>query len=115
MTSFTIWLCGSDMYYDPQQGIYQGSIEMYNQMNGLLSSGNPMLNPISGQNTKFALDGDPVNDIGWYEGGAWEASCGDRKFVMNSGPFDFAPGDSQEVVYAIIMARGEDRLDSVEN
>ncbi len=32
---------------------------------------------------------------------------------MNSGPFTFAPGDTNEIVFAIIMAIGDDYLDSV--
>ena len=46
---------------------------------------------------------------GWPGGPAPD----DTRLIMGTGPFDFASGDSQEVVYAIIMARGKDHLDSI--
>jgi hypothetical protein len=33
--------------------------------------------------------------------------------LLSTGPFDFAPGDTQEIVIAIVLAQGEDHLDSV--
>ncbi len=37
----------------------------------------------------------------------------DRRFVLATGPFDMAPGGTEEVVVAILWARGADRHDSV--
>ena len=32
---------------------------------------------------------------------------------MSSGPFNWAPGDTQEVVIAILIEKGEDHIDSI--
>jgi hypothetical protein len=90
--------------------------EMYNNMRGYVTvSGRPVVDPNSGDSTIFALCGDPVAGTGWYEGpgwpGGWEAY--DRRMQVNSGPFTFAPGDTNEIVFAIIMAIGDDYLDSI--
>jgi len=113
LTSYTMYIGGNSSYYDPQLGTAAGSNQMYNNMMGISWNGLPMINPITEQETKFALNGDPVNKVGWYDGEGWDENYGDRRMLMSSGPFNFAPGDSQEVVYAIIMARGTDYLDSV--
>jgi Secretion system C-terminal sorting domain len=57
--------------------------------------------------------GDPVSKTGWYESEQWGSYPDDRRQLMSSGPVTFAPGDSQEVVYAIVIARGDNRLDSI--
>jgi hypothetical protein len=61
------------------------------------------------------VPGDPVAGEGWYEGPGWPGGewPSDRRFLMSSGPFTMAPGDTQEVVLAIIMAQGEDHIDSI--
>lgn len=83
------------------------AVETYNCMQGLLPSGDPMVDP-SGDTTKFACAGDPVSGTGWLDENAEE-----RRFQMSSGPFDMMPGDSQEVIAAIAVAQGSDRLSSV--
>ncbi len=74
-----------------------------------------MYNPGTGNITTKALSGDPVNQTGWYEGDGWPDGppADDRRFLMSSGPFNMMPGDTQEVVYAILMARGSDNIQSV--
>jgi len=41
------------------------------------------------------------------------SSPDDRRFLMSSGPFNLAAEDTQEIVLAIIMARGTDNINSV--
>lgn len=41
------------------------------------------------------------------------ASDGDCRFMLSSGPFDMAPGDTQEVWMAVIVGQGDDNLSSV--
>ncbi len=115
MTSFTLYLGGSSIYPDPSQGIYEGALEFYNNFQGLLWNGTALENPNTQTTTKFALSGDPVVGTGWYEGTGWPGGPdpNDRRFLMSSGPFNLAAGDTQEIVYAIIMARGTDYLNSV--
>ncbi len=63
----------------------------------------------------FAFPGNPVlnvdeNDTEFVDSDIFPS--GDRYFLMSSGPFNMAPGDSQEVVFAIFMAADGDPLDS---
>ncbi len=55
------------------------------------------------------FSGDPVQDRGYID----RNFPGDRYFYLSSGPFTLAPGDSQEVVAAKVIAIGSDRLDSI--
>ncbi len=115
LTSFFFYLGGMEYYRDPKQGNYTGTEEFYWNMRGFFWNGQPFIDPHTSIDTKFILSGDPVNGNGWYEGKGWPGGPdpNDRRFVMSSGPFNLAAGDTQEVVYAIIMARGTDYLNSV--
>ena len=117
MTSFAPivkhWLSGTT---DPAMGPGADGKQLYNNMRGLVTwTGLPVVDPNTGDSTTFALCGDPVAGIGWYEGPGWPNGewAYDRRMQINSGPFTFAPGDTNEVVFAIIMAIGNDYLDSV--
>ncbi len=85
-------------------------------MSGFRVDGSPITNPETGEVTTFFNPGDPNDDTGPGDG-VWvdadDYRSGDRSFLMSSGPFSMAPGDSQEIVFAIIIAQGEDALDSV--
>ena len=101
---------------DPSQGIYQGTIELYNLIRGLYNDGSSFNNPFTNEPTRFALDGDPVTGIGWYEGDGWPGfhpQPGDRRFYITSGPFNLAPGDTQEIGIAIFMAKGSTNIQSI--
>ncbi|MCF8241298.1 MAG: T9SS type A sorting domain-containing protein [Melioribacteraceae bacterium] len=115
MTSFVFYDALSTYSILPEEGNYQGTLEFYNNMHGKKSSGEPFINPNTDEETIFPLSGNPEEGIGWYEGAGWSGglSKGDRIYAMSSGPFNFAPGDTQEVVYAIFMAEGSDNLNSV--
>jgi hypothetical protein len=115
MSAFMLYIGASSTFSDPQQGNHQGSIEFYRNMNGQIWNGNPIIDPITGSFTKFTLPGDPVTGEGWYEGPGWPGghSSDDRRFLISSGPFTMVPGDTQEVVVAILMAKGENFLDSI--
>src|SRR6185295_18101494 len=80
----------------------------YNYMQGLDADGNVLTNPITGNPTTFFVDGDPVSGTGWLD-----TSPDDRRLMLSTGPFAMAPGDTQEVVAAIIVAQSTDRLASV--
>jgi hypothetical protein len=62
----------------------------------------------TGPETNYMLSGDPEKRTGWLD-----SYPADRRFMMSSGPFNLAPGDSQEVVIATIIARGNSHLNSV--
>ncbi|MFH1198015.1 MAG: T9SS type A sorting domain-containing protein [bacterium] len=115
MTSFYLYICASSSYCNPPLGMYEGTLQFYNNMQGLNNDGTDRIDPVTGLVTKYCVPGDPVAGTGWYEGAGWPDGYypGDRYFVMSSGPFNMAPGDTQNVVYAIMLARGTDRLNSV--
>ena len=90
--------------------------EAYYLLSGLDNWGSPIVNIETGESTNFTVPDDPSDNTGrgdgvWVDGDDY--ASGDRRFLMSSGPFTMAPGDSQEVVFAIIIARGLDPLDSV--
>ncbi len=93
-----------------------GSVEeAYNNMRGLgTNTGQLLVDPNTGSKTLFAVSGDPAAGIGWFEGRGWPHGPGpaDRRLQINTGPFTMAPGDTQEVVYAIVLAQEYSRLSS---
>ena len=102
--------------HDPSLGVYEGSLEWYNLMQGKMNDGSYWINPYTNNPDTFALSGDPVIGSGWYEGLGWpggSAQGGDRRYSINSGPFNLAAGDTQEIVIAIPIARGTDNLNSI--
>jgi len=115
LSTFTLYIGSDPVYSDPELGEAAGAVEIYNNMRGFLSDGDPFIDPHTGNQTKYCVAGDPVNGSGWYEGAGWPKGkrAGDRRYLMSSGPFDVAPGDTQEIVYAIFMARGSDNIQSV--
>src|SRR5205823_14792300 len=82
--------------------------ETYNYMRGLFPDGRVVIDPTTGRVTRYFHPGDPVARTGWLD-----SNPSDRRFMLSSGPFTMAPGDSQEVVGAIIVAQGSDRLSSI--
>ncbi|RJP61404.1 MAG: T9SS C-terminal target domain-containing protein [Ignavibacteriales bacterium] len=87
----------------------------YFYLNGLQWNGNPIIDPLNNEVTHLSLAGDPVNKTGWFEGEGWPEGPepGDRRMVLGTGPFNFAPGDTQEVVIATIVAQGKDNIDAI--
>ncbi|MCX6152449.1 MAG: T9SS type A sorting domain-containing protein [Ignavibacteriales bacterium] len=111
MTSFLLFV---PYDFDPIES-FDGKQQFYNYLKGLNRSGGPFINPVDSLPTKFVLSGDPVNQIGWYEGKGWITGLnpGDRRILMSTGPFNLAPGDTQEITIAIIIARGNDNINSI--
>jgi hypothetical protein len=94
------------------------SQEVYNFMLGLNGLGRPIIDPTTGQPTKFVNVSDPEAGTGWVDG--VDLAPADRRMLMNSGPFTLEPwvdtnGDGlaqagepgvQEVVAGILIAQG---------
>ena len=89
---------------DPVQGSYtEGAVRWYRFMQGRIGlTGQPFVDPITGLPSPFTLTGDPVAGTGWVDG--LQFAPGDRRIGAASGPFTMAPGDTQEVVVAEIVA-----------
>ena len=115
LTSSFFYIGAHSTYSDPDLGIIAGSEQFYNNMKGLIWDGNPIIDPNTKQPTKFCLAGDPVNATGWYEGKGWPGGdlANDRRMIISTGPFDLAPGESQDIVFAIFLARGTDNINSI--
>ena len=96
--------------------------EHYNVVRGLLTVGDPFIDPYTKKETPFPLSGNPEDSTGWYEGGDWPAGetfgehppyPGDRRYYIVTGPVNFAPGDTQSITFAHIMALGESNTNSI--
>ncbi len=117
MSSFSFYVNSNSTYKDPELGTSAGTTQMYNYMTGKLWNGSPFMDPMSYPSVpvNFCLYGDPFAGTGWYEGSGWPGGLapGDRRMLMSYGPFNFAPGQVQELVYAVCIARGTSNINSV--
>lgn len=93
-----------------QQGPFHDTyniVENYHLLMGLNNDGSEIDDKFTG-GSAYTMPGDPTrnvdtNDAEIVDGDFWWPH--DRRFMMNSGPFTMAPGDSQEVIYSIIIAK----------
>jgi len=120
MTSFG-WFAAGSAIEDPELGDYVGTLEFYNLLRGFkptedVDAPSPWTlgNVAGAATTKFPLYGDPTIP-GALEVDGTESyfTPGDRRMCLSSGPFTFAPGESQEVVVAILGGLGADNIGSV--
>ena len=84
------------------------STQTINYLHGLNADGTAIIDPTTGQPTTFIVSGDPVAGTGWLD-----TSPSDRRMLLCSGPFTMAPGDTQEIYIAIVLAQGANRLASI--
>ncbi|MCI0705992.1 MAG: hypothetical protein L0Y80_00720 [Ignavibacteriae bacterium] len=117
MTSFT-WFAAGDPYSDPPGNYAQGVIRWYKMMRGFAPFDGPDVyytHPPELEPGPFPLSGDPVAGTGWLDGQGTNYSFypGDQRMLLNSGPFQLFPGDTQEVVFATVVGLGSDRLSSI--
>ncbi len=113
MSTFVFFVnCQGCTFADPAQG-GGGDIQWYRLMNGLIaSSGAPFVNPVTGLNSKFTVNGDPVTGTGWTMDKSG-LSPQDIRICMVTGPFRMADRDTQELVVANVAGLGSDRLSSI--
>jgi hypothetical protein len=116
MTAAYYYINSDPTLTDPTQGSYaEGAVRWYRFFQGRIGLTNePFIDPNTGLESKFTLPGDPVTRTGWIDG--QQFGYGDRRIGMASGPFNMAPGDTQEVVVAEIVAgavTGVDRLSAI--
>jgi hypothetical protein len=110
MTSFWAKRTGSAMG-DPQLHSYEGTLQISNILRSLYPmNGMPIEDP-EGNPTHFMLAGDPLTQYGWIDG--IELPPGDRRFLLCTGPFTLAVGDTQEIILAIVAGSGSDHLASL--
>lgn len=114
MSAFYFFSRDNPTVADPTMGSMEGALQFYNFLRGRIgSTGEPFINPVTGLETPYALSGNPLNGEGWIDGMLYPS--GDRRIGIASGPFQMAPGDTQEVVIAEIAGLGSNRLNSFKN
>lgn len=97
---------------------------MYFFMQGLWGDGTPMRARGNGYGeqggapiTRFAFTGDPVTGEFWSEvnnnGSGGTNPAGDRRFLITTGPWDMQNGESQDIVFGVVFARGNSNLNSI--
>ena len=115
MTSFVYFAAGSSVS-DPSTRVYSGTLQWFNLMEGYLPrpeypTQEPFVDPITGFAETFVLAGDPTSATGWVDGIILPP--GDRRLVMNTGPFEMVIDDTQDVVVGLIGGMGINNLSSV--
>ena len=111
MTSFSKYINGDPVYTDPND-----VQEVYYYMQGKMRDGSDFPESATG-GSKFVHPGNPSDDADAYDDVLVDPdihASGDRRFLMNAGPFNMVPMDSQEVVFAIMHAAGGDAKASVD-
>jgi hypothetical protein len=93
---------------DPINGNPFTAREGYRYMSGFRRDGSPIINPFGNYQTKHMFTGDPVTNSGWVQ-----TSQHDQRFMVSSGPVNMAPGDTQVVVIAQVIAQGTSNLNSI--
>ncbi len=120
MSSFG-YFAGGSTYYDPPIQPYNTSTgRWWKVLRGFAPTGDFSTADIPYEHgpypfSVFPLSGDPVFGTGWLDGAGtdWSFASADRRVLLASGPFMFAPGDTQDVVVVFVGGIGADRLSSV--
>ncbi len=85
--------------------------QIYHNMQGVNVDGMPYIDPSTKKETRFMYAGDPVQNTGWTL--VTTEGPGECYFQTNSGPFIMLPGQQQQIVVALLVAQGTDRLNSL--
>jgi len=115
-TSSFVYYEAGGLYSDPPFDA-NGGVQWYQVLRGLPPTPQgppdppPFINPNTGQPTFFWLSGDPVTQTGWIDG-TFDGP-GDRRFLIATGPFFMALGDTQEIVVSTILGLGSSYLNSI--
>jgi len=94
----------------PPNGPYSIS-DAWNLARGYDKAGNVIIDSVTMLPTRFPWSGDPVTGSGWVYKGGTEGGAG---FMMFSGPFTFAPRDTQWVMLALTAAGGVDKIQGIQ-
>jgi hypothetical protein len=79
-----------------------------NIMSGKDLSGNDYIDPVTGNVTRYPINGDPRSGTGWLDFGK-----GDRRIMITSAPIDIAAGDTTHLSAAFLAAWGEDNFEAL--
>ena len=109
MTSFGYYPLASSIS-DPSFGDYYDTMRWNNLLNGFIYAPDTLnpepfitgSGPNAGLPTRFPFSGDPATRNGDIDGLGNNRPPGDRQISINTGPFTFLNGDTQEVVLAVV-------------
>ncbi len=117
MSGFEYFAAGGT-WEDPDLSVYNGSLQWYNLQRGSLPRPTyPTFTAFPSNvadytpDGTFLVDGDPVQGTGKLDGSV-DAS-GDRRIMVNNGPFTMKLGDTVEVVVALVGGEGSNNISSV--
>jgi len=86
-------------------------VKLYGNLQGIDSNGDKLIDPSNGEITTFMNSGDPITNAGWLD--HYYSPPSDVYFMQASGSFDMAPGDTQRVIYAIVIGHDFNRFASI--
>ncbi len=107
-SAFAFYINSDPVYQDPDLGVPEGAVQMYNYLRGRLYDGSPYIDPITSRSVSVPLAGDPLTGVGWIDGVLHQPD--DRRILSSCGPVTMLPGDTQQVVMATIVGVGESPL-----
>jgi hypothetical protein len=119
MTAFVYSAAGSAVG-EPSGSTYESSLQWYRMLKGYRPDPTGVAErfyafPPAIPAGPITLSGTPENNAGFVDGMStvYSLQPGDRRLLLASGPFTMAPGDTQEIVLAIMGGLGSDRKSSV--
>lgn len=83
----------------PQQALWA--------LNGLDNDGNPMINPITNQITKFAFTGDPITGTGWLD------ILVDTRNLLSTASFNLMPNQTTTLIVVLLCSEAETYKESI--
>ncbi len=89
----------------------------YNWLRGRINDGSiegaPNKHCDTGLETLYPLNGDPVSGSGDIQSKCADGAFYDQKYIVSSGPFEMLPGESREMVVALVGGVGTTHLESL--
>jgi hypothetical protein len=79
-------------------------------LKGLSNFGDPMINPVTGNITKFAFTGDPIAQTGWLD-----SIPIDVRSLLSSAPFTLAAGEKKIVTIVWVVEQGQNLSAALSN
>ncbi|MBU1098983.1 MAG: hypothetical protein KKA84_01165 [Bacteroidetes bacterium] len=81
----------------------------YWALKGLDNNGDDMINPVSGETTRYALDGNPISRDGWVD------DARDSRALISVGPISLESYGKTELLIVIYVAYGSDLSSLITN
>jgi hypothetical protein len=122
MSSFAYFSAGTPwqdppfLDYDLSSGRWWKMLRGFAPTGGMSTPDEPYNHPPGYPITKFPLSGDPAAGTGFLDGlgETYSFAPGDRRILVNTGPFRLAPGDTAEIITGVVVGIGSDNISSVQ-